>query len=163
MKIEEANKTFTSICADLHHNIGAVQKFWKGLKLYVGHCGWPTSKILGFRWSKKAKITLETMCFWQNISISIFKFSPFLYTMKACQWNIINFSKFANALIRKEKKTLMQQAMRKEKLRKIGLCFAVGCFIKSFNMIINHLLYRRLICSPIFAFRCQDDGRNIKW
>ena len=27
--------------------------------------------------------------------------------------------------------------MRKEKLRKVGLCFIAGCFIKSFNMIIN--------------------------
>ena len=44
--------------------------------------------------------------FWQNISISIFKFCPFLYTIKAWQWNLINFSKFANALIRKEKKHL---------------------------------------------------------
>ena len=49
----------------------------------------PTKNILGFRWSKKAKITLETIDFWQNISISIFKFSPFLYTMKACQWSLI--------------------------------------------------------------------------
>ena len=46
---------------------------------------WLTKKILGFRWSKKAKITFETISFWQNISISIFKFSPYLYTMKACQ------------------------------------------------------------------------------
>ena len=45
----------------------------------------PKKKILRFRWSKKAKITLETISFWQNISISIFKFSPFLYAMKACQ------------------------------------------------------------------------------
>ena len=29
------------------------------------------------KWSKKAEITLETISFWQNISISIFKFSPF--------------------------------------------------------------------------------------
>ena len=43
---------------------------------------WLTKKILSFRWSKKAKITFETISFWQNISISIFKFSPFLYTMK---------------------------------------------------------------------------------
>ena len=35
-------------------------------------------KKLGFRWSKKAKITLETIKFGQNISISIFEFSPFL-------------------------------------------------------------------------------------
>ena len=82
---------------------GRIQRFWKGVALYVGHHGWPPKKILGFRWSKKAKITLETISFWQNISISILKFCPFLYTMKACQWNLINFSKLANALIRKEK------------------------------------------------------------
>ena len=35
-------------------------------------------KLLGFRWSKKVKITLETISFWQNISINIFKFSSFL-------------------------------------------------------------------------------------
>ena len=44
----------------------------------VCHHGWPAKKTLGFRWSKKAEITLETTSFWQNISISIFKFSPFL-------------------------------------------------------------------------------------
>ena len=37
---------------------------------------WLTDEeMLGFRWSKKAKITLETISFWQNISISILKFS----------------------------------------------------------------------------------------
>ena len=41
-------------------------------------------KTLGFRWSKKAKIPLETIFFWQSISISTFKFSPFLYTKKTC-------------------------------------------------------------------------------
>ena len=39
---------------------------------------WPEKKKLGFRWSKKAEITLETIGLSQNISISIFKFSPFL-------------------------------------------------------------------------------------
>ena len=57
---------------------GQIQRFWKGWALYVGHHGWPAKNILGFRWSKKAEITLETISFWQNISISIFKFSPFL-------------------------------------------------------------------------------------
>ena len=56
----------------------------------------------------------------------------------------------------------MQQSMRKEKQRKVGLCFITGCFIKSFNMITNHFLYRRLVRSPVFAFRYQDDARNIK-
>ena len=63
-----------------------------------------SAKMLGFRWSKKAKMTLETIGFWQNISISIFKFSPFLCTMKAFQLILVNFSKLANDLISKEKK-----------------------------------------------------------
>ena len=45
---------------------------------YVDHHGWPAKKKLGFRWSKKAKKTLETISFGQNISISNFKFSPSL-------------------------------------------------------------------------------------
>ena len=53
-------------------------------------------------------------------------------------------------------------SMRKEKLREFGLCFTTGCFIKSFNMIINHFLFRKLIRSPIFAFSYQDDARNTK-
>ena len=56
-----------------------IQIFSKGVVLYVGHYSWPTNKILGFRWSQKAKTS-----FCQNISINIFKFSPFLYIMKAC-------------------------------------------------------------------------------
>ena len=74
----------------LEHTLqGRIQRFWKTGALYVGHHGWLAKKMLGFRWSKKAKITLETLRFWRNISISIFKFSLFLYTMKACQWNLM--------------------------------------------------------------------------
>ena len=28
--------------------------------------------------------------------------------------------------------------MRKKKLRKVGVCFITGCFIKPFKMMINH-------------------------
>ena len=56
---------------------GADPEILKKGALKVGHHGWPTKKILGFRWSKKAKIN------WQYISISIFKFSPFLCTIEA--------------------------------------------------------------------------------
>ena len=48
---------------------GGCRDFQKGV-LYVGHHGWPAKKILGFRCSKKAEITLETTSFWQNISIA---------------------------------------------------------------------------------------------
>ena len=46
---------------------GGCRDFEKGA-LYVGHHGWPAKKILGFKCSKKAEITLETKSFWQNIS-----------------------------------------------------------------------------------------------
>ena len=38
---------------------GRSRDFEKEGALYVGHHGWPIKKILGFRWSKKAKITLN--------------------------------------------------------------------------------------------------------
>ena len=58
----------------------------------------------GFTWYKKAKITLECKTLWRNISISVFKFSPFLHTMKAYRRNLLNFAKFTNALKKTEKK-----------------------------------------------------------
>ena len=57
---------------------GRIPSFWKGVALYVGQHGWPAKKILGFRLSKKAEVASKTTSFWQNISISVFKFSPFL-------------------------------------------------------------------------------------
>ena len=57
---------------------GWIWRFIKRGVLYVSHHGWPTNKTLGFRWSIKAEIKLKTIGFWQNIPISIFKFSPFL-------------------------------------------------------------------------------------
>ena len=62
---------------------------------------------------------LETISFWRNISISIFKFSPSLCAIEVYGRNIFNFSKFTIVLIRKEKKMLIQQSMRKEKPRKV--------------------------------------------
>ena len=55
----------------------------------------------------------------------------------------------------------MQQSMRK-KSEKSWDIFITGCFIKSFNMIINHFLFRKRIRSPIFPFWYQDHERNIK-
>ena len=120
--------------------------------LHIGRHGWPMKTILGFTWSKKAEITLEAISFWQNISISIFQFSPFLHTIKVCQWSLINFSKFANALTRKEK-TLMQQSMRKKKLRKVGFCFITGCFISPLmRRLFNHLFVLEPHSQPNFYF-----------
>ena len=39
---------------------GRIQRFWKGGRTNVGLRSSPRKNILGFRWSEKAKITLET-------------------------------------------------------------------------------------------------------
>ena len=64
-------------------------------------------KILGFRWSKKAEVALETIGFWQKISISISKFSPFL-SIKSDQ-----FIKIYQRFDKEREKTLIQQSMGK--------------------------------------------------
>ena len=46
--------------------------------------------------------------------------------------------------------------MRKEKLKKFGLCFMKDCFMKPFQMVINcFFLFPKVIRSAIFAFLCQ--------
>ena len=50
--------------------------------------------------------------------------------------------------------------MRKEKLRKVGLCFRTGCFIKPFQMIINYLFF--YFSSSLAAQFLLFDIRDIK-
>ena len=99
---------------------GGSRDFKRGGSLYVGHHGWPTKKILGFQWSKKAKRTLETKVFGETFP-SVF--SSFLHFNENLPTKFINFSRFTYAFARKEKKILIQQSIKKEKLRKFGLCF----------------------------------------
>ena len=42
--------------------------------------------------------------------------------------------------------------MTKEKQRKIGLSFITGCFVKSFNMIIDHFVVSEAHLQPNFCF-----------
>ena len=127
--------------------------------LYVDHHCWPTKKILGFKWSNKAYVTLEIISFWRNIDFNIFKISPFLYIMKACRWILINFSKFTNAFIKKKKKKLIQQSIRKEKLRKVGICY----FIKPFKMTVNQFFFNRSFCSQMLFFPQACLQRNFRF
>ena len=62
------------------------------------------------------------------------------------------FFKICQRFDKERKKTLVQQSMREEKLRKVGLCFITGCFIKSFNMIINHFFVLEAHWQPNFWF-----------
>ena len=119
-------------------NQGWIQRFGKEGMLYGGHHGWPTKKILVFRWSKKAKIILETITSRRNISISIFKFSPMRKeTQKSWTYNL-------------------QQV---ERIR--------GCFLKPLLKLIYFFFFffffRKHICSPISSFLCQDDAKRGNW
>ena len=129
--------------------------------LNIGHQGWPTKKSLGFRWSKKAKITLETIHFWRNIYISIFSIS--LYN-ESFPTKSFQFFKIYERL---------QHSVRKKKTEEICILFYQGtlytlnfpgsiidCFIKTFTIFF--FIFRKLICSAIFAFWNQDDAKNIK-
>ena len=52
--------------------------------------------------------------------------------------------------------------MRKEKLRKVGLCFITGCFIKPFKMIINHafLYFSSSFAGQLWLFDVRDIKRG---
>ena len=99
-------------------DLGILKRMGGG-SLYVSQHGWLTREILDCRWSKKAKITLQTITFCQNISISIWKYSQFWHTVKACQCNLINFSKFTNTFIRKEEKNINSSQLEKKNWEKL--------------------------------------------
>ena len=90
-------------------------------------------------------------------------FSNFIYN-QSLPMKSYQFLKIGKRFDKEKEKTLMQQSMRKEKKRKVGLFFVAGYLIKSFNMklIIFFFLFLKLIRSSIFAFWHQDDARNIK-
>ena len=72
------NAFFSNIFQNLDIQQGRIRRFWKkeGGVLYVGHHSQTTKKILGFRWSKKSKITFfgETyLTIFSNVSIFICK------------------------------------------------------------------------------------------
>ena len=102
---------------------GGSRNFQKGGgELYVRHHGWLTKKILGFRWSKKAKITLKNV--FGEIFLSVFLNCLYFYILwKPCRWNLINFSKFTNTLVRKEKKQPYRS--QREKKNWVKLDFAL--------------------------------------
>ena len=117
---EEVTICFKTRIKNLANFRGGSRDFEKrGRVLHIGHHSFQQKKLLGFWPSKKSKTTLETISSWQNIYISIFKLSPFLYSMKTCQWNLINFTKFANTLIRKEKKHLRSSQWEKKYWEKL--------------------------------------------
>ena len=107
---------------------------------------WSWKKILGFTWSKKAKNNVRNYKFLAKYFQHFQIFSIFIYN-ESLQIKSYHFFKICKCFDKEREKTLMQQSMRKEKLRK------VDCSIKFFNMIINHFcLFRKLIRSPNSVF-----------
>ena len=85
--------------------------------------------------------------FYQHFQI----FSIFIYN-ESLPMKSYQFFKICKRFDKEREKTLMQQSMRKEKQRKVGLCFITGCLIKSFNMIINHFFVLPAHSQPNFCF-----------
>ena len=52
-----------TLCLFSKFSSGTDPEILKKRALYVAHHGWPGKKIIGFRWSKKAKITLKSISF----------------------------------------------------------------------------------------------------
>ena len=105
-------------------------------------------------WSKKTKLMSENITSWRNISISIFKLSPFfIYNesllMKSCQ-----FFKFTNPLIRKEKKHSHSSQSEKKSWEKLALFY-------------NRLFYKDLLIiihiSFILQAHSQYNFRSLIW
>ena len=71
--------------------------------------------------------------------------------MKACLRNLINCSKFTSALIKIEKNT-HAAVSENEKIRKVGLCFITGYFMKPFKITINHFFFNSSFCSQGFFY-----------
>ena len=110
---------------------------------------------------------LESKAFGETFLSALSNFLH-LYIMKACWWNLISFSRFANAFIRKEKKSSYSSQLEKK-----NLFYLTSYFMKTLKMAINHFssiglivhkifLFCKLLQSAIFAFWCQDDARNAK-
>ena len=151
---------------------GGIQRFLKEGVLYVGHHSLPVKKILGFRWSKKAEIMLET----GKLFLSVF--SNFL--IKIFVKSLINFLKFTNALIRKEKTNTHTAVNEKRKIEKnwalfhnrlfykalkgatklyfmhhlrvVSILFSTGLFKFAFSTYLLVTLGFRLSCFCIFGF-----------
>ena len=90
--------------------------------LYVGHHSVPAKIILGFRWSEKVEITLETKLlanyFYQYFQI---------------------FSIFIDKVLSKRKNT--DTVVNGKRMRKVGLRFTTSYLLKPFQIIINHFFF----------------------
>ena len=86
-------------------------------------------------------------------------FSVLIYN-ESLSMKSYHFLKICKRFDNEKVKTLMQLSMRKEKLRKNGLWFITGCFIKSFDVIINHFFVLQAHSQPNFWFFISEWRRK---
>ena len=130
---------------------GRIPKFWKWVGLYVGHRV-ADEEYFRFHMVWKGQNNVRNYKFLAKYSYQCFQiFSIFIYN-ESLPMKSYQFFKICKRFGKEREKTLMEQAMRKEKLRKVGLCFIKGCFIKSFNMIINHFFVSQAHSHSNFCF-----------
>ena len=130
--------------------------------------------ILGFSWSKKAKITLETEAFGETF---LLVFSNFLHFY--IQWKLTNeilsvFQDLQTLLWEKRKSSHTAVIEKRRTEKSWNLFYLTDYFMKPSKMAINHFFFSRFFCSQdlflfcklvhsaVFVFWCQDDARNIK-
>ena len=101
-------------------------------------------------------------------------FSMFIFNGSLLK-KFYQFFKIYKSFYKKREKMIIQLSMRKEQLRKTGICFITGYLIRPFNMTVIHFFFnwsfcsrefffsfRKLVCNVVFAFWYQDDSETIK-
>ena len=76
-------------------------------------------------------------------------FSMFIYNGSLLK-KFSQFFKIYKSFYKKREKMIIQLSMRKEKLRKTGLCFITGYLIRPFNMTVIHFFFNWSFCSRDF-------------
>ena len=98
---------FIFLCWNMWCKMTRQQLFFCSCDLNVLAVIKPYKKQERIRNQKRGAANVRNYKFWQNTSISIFKFSQFLYTMKACQWISYHFFKICKPFDKESEKTLM--------------------------------------------------------
>ena len=128
---------FKTLCFnDDYSNFMGGTRDSKNRGCYVDHHGCPMKKILGFRWSEKVKIMLETISLFCEIflSVYIYNFVHFYIQWKVADETLPIFQNLQTLLSGMGNNTYTADKSKWEKkLRKVGLCFITGCFIKLFK------------------------------
>ena len=111
------------------------EEILNGKTSFLVQChGWPTKKVLGFRWSKKVKIRIETISFWKNVSV----FSNFLHFH--IQWKLADkiLSIFENL------QTLWKKKKKKKRKNTHAAVNEKRKTEKSWTLFYNRLFYNLL-------------------